>query len=197
MPRRIGLRSSGAMQAFCSIRAVVWGAADRLARLLHGSRLGPPTAVERELAADMRRAASALAPLDHMRTADAWWRDRSREFRAGMATENPWDFIRRSIVQRTMFLGDRRVAHKCLSRLRLLPDFESRWRPAIDGVPMGAPLLWAGRTSGQLVWHATAATVYKRLAGQRLEDRDLIVEWGGGSAACAGSYTGSASPGGT
>jgi hypothetical protein len=156
---------------------------DQMARAMHGRRLAPPTEAERELAREMRDAAAALPPIDQLRTADAWWTDCARQFRAGMMSDDPRNFTRWPVIHTTMFLSNRRQAVVLWRLLKSSPDFATRWRPFLSEVPTGSPtpLLWAGGTSGQVVWHAAAAMTYERLAGgRRLVDQATIVEWGGG-----------------
>src|SRR5688572_21449756 len=136
------------------MRVLFWAGMDRLARALFAPRHAAPTEIEKALALEMRQAAASLPPLDQLNGADAWWRECAAQFRAGMCSADPRDFTRWPVVRDTMFLGNRRQAMVAWRHLKSLPDFETRWRPAIQEVPLGAPvpLLWSRRTSGQMAW---------------------------------------------
>src|SRR5689334_9727929 len=99
------------------MRRLVWKSVDGLARILHGKPKDPPTDRDRALAEELRRAAAALPAVDE--TADAWWRDCAREFRERMVSvDDPRDFTRWPIIQRTMFLGNRKQAFAAWRHLR-------------------------------------------------------------------------------
>jgi hypothetical protein len=164
------------------MRSLLWNLMDAAARVAFGARLEDPTPRETELAAEMRDRVGSLPPLDQLDSADSWWRASAGQFRTHMSAPDPRDFTRWPVVRNTMFLGNRRQAMVAWRYLKSLPDFETRWRPAIDEVPLGAPvpLLWSRRTSGQMAWIAFGAAAYERLTGLRLQDRQTIIEWGGG-----------------
>lgn len=142
--------------------------------------LGEPTVEERRLVAQLREEIGRSPEP----SGDDPWSVWERELRRQVLDPDgdPRRFLRWDVVSLTMFVGSPLWAYRSLRVLRALPDWESRWRPALREVETGSPRPLIGRpwTSGQLVLLAFHIARLERLSGLDVREMSTIVELGGG-----------------
>jgi hypothetical protein len=95
---------------------------------------------------------------------------------------DPRNFLSWDVVRDTMFVGDEPYVAEELAFLQSLGDWESRWGPAIEESAAGRPPRYSGypASSGNLIHHAYHLARFERTSGRRVDDHDVIVEFGGG-----------------
>jgi hypothetical protein len=156
----------------------------RLSCILADRPLPPPTDLDRARVDAMRAEYSALPVLDTQNVPPslASWNRNLNELRDRVLHDDPRSFLRWPMVQRTMFVTYPRWLLPELFHLRALPDWSSRWREVLRESPEGHPLRFGlyPSTSGNLAHHAYHLARFEALSGQRVEEADLIVEFGGG-----------------
>ena len=95
---------------------------------------------------------------------------------------DPRDFLTWDVVRDTMFVGDEPYVAEELSFLQSLGDWDSRWGPAIEESAARRPPRYSGHptSSGNLIHHAYHLARFESASGYRVEDHEVIVEFGGG-----------------
>jgi len=79
------------------------------------------------------------------------------------------------VVQKTMFMGNPRWVAIELKFLKEMPDWNSRWKPAIQESEIGNP-----PNSYNLVHMAYHVALFEKLSNKRVDELDTIFEFGGG-----------------
>jgi hypothetical protein len=162
-------------------------AIDVLARFVHGGRLRAarpaiPASVRSQLLSELRSEAAGLPPLGNGPEVEATWVEFAKQFREALSQADPDQLTRWDIVHRTMFLTNRRTAFSAWKALKADPHFQARWASAIveDATGAPTPFLLHGKTSPYLIWQAIIIRAFERFVGQRIDDQQFVLEYGGG-----------------
>jgi hypothetical protein len=81
-----------------------------------------------------------------------------------------------------MFIAHAPYVRFELEYLKSLPEWRSRWRPALEEVRLGSPsrYVWAPYSSANLVHHAFQLSKWEEESGCRVDDMETVFEFGGG-----------------
>ena len=133
----------------------------------------------RELKANCRKLPVREIP-GRSQAEDTWIRVINR-LRYLIDTENPVRFLRWGILG-TMFVGNPDYIVHELDYLMNNPDWEDRWVNAIEESRIGDPAPFPSytRSSGNLIHHAYHLSRFEETTAKRVDDLDLIFEFGGG-----------------
>jgi hypothetical protein len=166
------------------IRDRVRNLADGTARLLYDRELPPPTEEEQREIEELRAAARNLPPLPKSAPGEVedLWIQFLRQFRDKLLHADPRSFTRWQVTGQTMGMSNQTSALIVWDKLRRAPDFHSRWRPILAERGAGRPIrfLLHPETSGLLIWQASHLMEFERHTGRRIDEMDLIFEFGGG-----------------
>ena len=146
--------------------------------------LPPPTVVEREEIDALHRAFRALpiAPLRGVPVNEADWNSAMNRLRELGSSADPRAFLRWDvIIARMAHVGSAATAVE-LAALQADPEWTSRWRDAIREVRVGLPIPYEGYPASSEVLIQTAYHVreLERLSVRRVDEWDVVVEFGGG-----------------
>jgi hypothetical protein len=146
--------------------------------------LPSPSNEEKCLASELQAAFRELRVSD---TADALpseatWLSNTNRLRELVLSRDPRRFLRWDVVTRTMFVSSGRFVSAELKYLKHRPDWNTRWRMAIDESPVGGPLpfIFYPASSGNLVTHAYHVAQFEDRTGVQVNDLDYVFEFGGG-----------------
>jgi len=111
----------------------------------------------------------------------SWGRNMNR-LRTLILERDPREFLQWDVVTNTMFVFFARHVRPELRYLQGLPDWETRWRPAIEESWVGRPTRYVfyPASSGNLIHHAYHVARFEEKTGLRIENMDSILEFGGG-----------------
>jgi hypothetical protein len=158
------------------IRKVVRGVLDR--------PLPPPSADEQGFLAELKATFRNLPVLETrgLPESDAMWRANMNRLREVVLDENPREFLRSDVVSKTMSIA---FAGYILQELRYLkgrPDWAARWRAALQETTVGHPVpyVFSPRSSATLIHHAHHVAQFEAQTRRRVDNLELIVEFGGG-----------------
>ena len=147
--------------------------------LLSGTPLGPPTPREVVLAQELEKQVRDLPGV--FSATDAWMAYQAR-IRDMILADDPRRFLRWNVVLETMFVVYGRFSLPALFYLRNLPDWSERWQGAVRESPVGSPLplVFYPKSSGTLIQHAYHLAKFEEMTGQRIDNLDFVLEFGGG-----------------
>jgi hypothetical protein len=169
------------MKAF---RDLIRESADGLSRLMFDRALPPPSPAEQREIDELRAAARKLPPLPESApgAVEDQWIAFLRQVRDMLANGDPRSFARWHVIGRTMGMTNQTGTFVTWDELKRAPDFHSRWEPILPESGSGRPIrfLLNPQTSGMVIWQASHLLTFERVTGLRVEDMDLIVEFGGG-----------------
>jgi hypothetical protein len=174
--RRGARRLLGAVQR----RARLFG--PKIIRRLQSTVLLPPTKDEARLIQELRDELARLEPLPPIPIPglENVWLDFRRQFRRLFAKRDPRAFLKWELTRRSLYNAG--PLPQELQVVTALPDWTSRWRPAVAesviGRPDGCPALL--ETSWNLIHHAFALSHFERTARKQVDQFRLIIEFGGG-----------------
>ncbi len=156
----------------------------KVAALAADRPLPAQTDEERRLIEVLRDDLRALPvmPVTGVPDSEANWNRNLNELRDLVLNDDPRNFLRWPMVQRAMFVTYPPYVMNEFAYLRAQPDWASRWRDAIRESPVGHPLRlgFYPASSGNLTHHAYHLARFESLSGQRVEDLDVVFEFGGG-----------------
>jgi hypothetical protein len=111
----------------------------------------------------------------------AWMRNMNRLQELAL-TRDPRRFLRWDVVGNTMFVSYTSYISTELSFLKHSPDWNTRWRPAIQESPAGHPIpyIFYPASSGNLIHHAYHLAQLEEKTRVRAQDIGLVFEFGGG-----------------
>lgn len=114
----------------------------------------------------------------------AWpeWAENMRRLAVRVEEDDPRWFLRWDEVRGAMFVYDAAYAEQEIGYLRALPEWGSRWKPAIRESAVGAPLasIWEPESSDNLIHHAYHVAQFERATRSRVQEFDFVCEFGGG-----------------
>lgn len=174
--RRGARRLLGAVQR----RARLFG--PKIIRRLRSTVLLPPTRDEARRIQELRDELAGLEPLPHVPIPELEnvWLDFRRQFRRLFAKRDPRAFLKWELTRRCLYNAGP-LPHE-LRAVTALPDWTSRWRPAVKESAIGRPdpcPAWS-ETSWNLIHHAFALSHFERTARRQVEHFRRIIEFGGG-----------------
>jgi hypothetical protein len=138
---------------------------------------------ERELIDELRQDCRRLPAraVSGASAAGNTWAAVANYFRHLVATEDPRRFLTWPHL-RTMFIANASYAERELAHLQTQPDWEPRWRTGIRESLVGYPAPFPSYpgSSGNLIHHAYHLCRFEQATRHRIDDFDLVVEFGGG-----------------
>lgn len=125
--------------------------------------------------------AGAIDPAEQAATHPVWSR-RAHEIARCILEEDLDGFTQWPLVVETMFAGESSATRRQLDVLRALPDWRTRWRPALRESPLGRPAASTlhPASSANLIRQAYLLARFEAAMGARIDTFDRIVEFGGG-----------------
>ena len=146
--------------------------------------LPSPSLAERGLIDELRAGCRAL-PIERTdgRTPNAAdWVTATNRLRHLVLHADPRAFLRWDVVIERMAVRHSPITPLELSALQALPDWDSRWRPAIHECEAGRPFCYEGfpGSSEPLIQTAYALSQLEALAGRPVAEWDAVIEFGGG-----------------
>ncbi len=110
------------------------------------------------------------------------WLEFSSELRRHADAGDPREFLQWPVVRKSMFVSNPRYVAEELRWLRRLPDWESRWKPALRESPIGRPRPYPRypRSSGNLIHHAYSLARFETFGDIRVDALGMVYEFGGG-----------------
>ena len=96
--------------------------------------------------------------------------------------QDPRSFLNWDIIRSSMFVADAAYLDQELSFLRSNPEWATRWEPAVQEWSAGNPPPFRNlpTSSGTLIHHAYHVAKFEVATRLRVEQLDLVVEFGGG-----------------
>lgn len=157
----------------------------RWRRIKDASRgLAPATAHERALIDEFRDGCRRLplASTTGHTPNEADWATAMNRIRHLALHADPRAFLRWDVIIERMAVRHSPVTAIELAALRELPDWESRWKPAIRECEAGRPFRYAGlpESSEPLIQTAYALSQLEALAGRPVGEWGEVIEFGGG-----------------
>ncbi|MBN1681015.1 MAG: hypothetical protein JW966_12065 [Anaerolineae bacterium] len=110
------------------------------------------------------------------------WTEHERALIEHVLNDNPRRFLHWPVVRYTMFVTDSAYIPVELAALRAQPEFETRWLPALREVAAGWPRRsrYFPASSGNAIHHAYHLLMFEQTTSTRVEDLDVIFEFGAG-----------------
>lgn len=146
--------------------------------------LGSATAHERALIDELRDGCRRLpvAPTAGGTPNEADWATAMNRLRHLTLHADPRAFLRWDVIIERMAVRHSPITAIELAALQALPDWESRWKPAIRECEAGRPYRYAGlpESSEPLIQTAYALSRLEALAGRPVAAWDAVIEFGGG-----------------
>jgi hypothetical protein len=143
-----------------------------------------PDAGERALIDELRAGCAALPaePTDGRTPNEIDWATAMNRLRQLVQRADPRAFLRWDVIIERMAVRNSPITPIELSALQALPDWESRWRPAIHECEAGRPFRYERfpDSSEPLIQTAYALSQLEALAGKPVDEWDAVVEFGGG-----------------
>lgn len=156
----------------------------KVVRTLYNRPLPHPSAQEQQLITELRSSFRQLPmfEVDKVSGAAAAWQRNMNRLRGLVLEENPREFLRWDVITQTMFVDDAPYVRAELRSLKQRPDWNVRWRPAIEESPVGRPMpyVFCPRSSGNLIHHAYHLAQFEEKTGGEIQHLDLVLEFGGG-----------------
>jgi hypothetical protein len=146
--------------------------------------LAPPTAEETRRVEELRAAFRQVQPLSEEGATHSGlaWIQWSNELREKVLKEDPRGFLRWEVIIQTMNVLDFQYVKQELKNLKARPDWTTRWQPAVRETGVGHPLPYPPypKSSANALHHAYHLAQFEDKAGVRLQDTELLFEFGGG-----------------
>jgi hypothetical protein len=146
--------------------------------------LHSPTQQERTLIDDLRERCRALPvePTEGRTPNEADWARAMNRLRELTLRADPRAFLRWDVIIARMAQSAPAITEVELAALKALPDWDSRWRPAIAEIPVGRPSPYDGHaaSSEPLIQAAFTLARLEAMTGRRVDAWDVVVELGGG-----------------
>jgi hypothetical protein len=140
--------------------------------------------LERAEIAELQHAFESLVemPTVGLSAPEADWNEAMNTLRRTGATSDPRAFLRWDVVAARMAQVKSPATRLELSAMQSDPEWNSRWRDAIREVAVGSPVPYPKYkdSSEVLIQTAYHTRALERLSGRRVNEWDVIVEFGGG-----------------
>jgi hypothetical protein len=146
--------------------------------------LGPGSAAENEKTQALRQRIDALPAPGNTTpgAAEEEWAYNLARLRHLIQAEDPRDFLNWDVIRSTMFVAEEPYVATELGYLAQHDEWEDRWEPAIQEWRAGNPQPFTQfrSSSGNLIHHAYHVARFEDATGVRVDELDLVVEFGGG-----------------
>jgi hypothetical protein len=139
---------------------------------------------ERRLIEELREEIENIPPEEAINCSlaeEAWKRNASR-LRNDILFHDPKKFLRWDVIEETMFVGNEPYVESELRHIQMRQDWNSRWKNAIQESTIGHPKRFASyrESSANLIHQAYHLCRFEETTATKIEDFDLIFEFGGG-----------------
>lgn len=155
-----------------------------LVKLLFDRALPSLTEEEAAYLSELKTTFRKIPPFErkNCQPSEVKWTDNMNLLRECVLAENPREFLRWDVIKETMFIEHAHYIHKELSYLKSLPDWNSRWRQAINETTVGrpAPYFFYPKSSCNLIHHAYHLAVFENEFNCRIDKDTFVFEFGGG-----------------
>ena len=113
---------------------------------------------------------------------EAAWLNNMNRLRELVLNEDPREFLRWDVISGTMFISSADYISTELKYLKTRPDWNTRWRRAIEesGVGHPPPCIHYPASSGTLIHHAYHVAQFEEKAKVQVKEIDFVFEFGGG-----------------
>jgi len=156
----------------------------KLLSTLFDRHLSDASTEELEQIAELRNRFSSFGDVEikDMSASQAAWADNMNRLRELVLNDNPREFLRWDVIQKTMFVSHATYVKKELSFLKRLPDWKTRWSDVINEVCIGhpPPYPFYPKSSGNLIHQAYHLAKFEEYTRTRVEKFGCIFEFGGG-----------------
>lgn len=151
---------------------------------LYDKPLAPPTDREKELIEEIRTSFRGLPISETMNcsASEKEWSDYANRLKELVLNNDPREFLRWHVISGTMFVKHTSYITPELKYLKSRPDWQGRWREAIEESPVGHPIpYWRySSSSGNLIHHAYHLAKFEEKTTMRINNVNYIFEFGGG-----------------
>jgi len=115
-------------------------------------------------------------------SSEAAWLSNMNRLRELVLGQDPRKFLRWDVVSSTMFIAFARFIYTELNFLKHRPDWNLRWRAAIQESPVGYPIpyIFYPASSGNLIHHAYHIAQFEEKTKVQVENIEFVFEFGGG-----------------
>ena len=141
------------------------------------------SALEERAVKGLRARVSGILPLELKSYQGSYWDSLVDALRALIMNENPLYFRRWTLILASFELFNPVQAELAVALLKTSPDYHTRYRHLCDDKGAGGPAPFPGAPAGMSQGAAAAASMvalYESAARRRIDDTDLVVEFGGG-----------------
>jgi hypothetical protein len=146
--------------------------------------LSSPSPAERALIDELRAGCRALPiePTDGRTPNAADWATATNRLRHLVLHADPRAFLRWDVIIERMAVRHSPITPLELTALQALPDWDSRWKPALRESEAGRPFRYDGfpDSSEPLIQTGYALSQLEALAGRPVAEWDAVIEFGGG-----------------
>jgi hypothetical protein len=110
------------------------------------------------------------------------WNANRKRLRHLVGHDNPALFLNWDVIRQTMFCHCPQMADYALNFLTKLPDWQTRWSPAMREDLIGYPVLQPHMptTSDAIIQQALFLALWEKQSGRRVDSLSSILEFGGG-----------------
>ena len=110
---------------------------------------------------------------------DSAWRNNIDRLCQKILTSDPRDFLQWDVILRTMVVGNADFVREELNFLKDLPDWDSRWKRAIEESLVGSPTFYDdfSSSSGNLIHQAYHLAQFERITGIDIGHASFIFEF--------------------
>lgn len=151
---------------------------------IYDKPLAPPTEKENECIKELRKTFSGIEVKDatDCNPSERVWLDSVKQIKELVLNDDPREFLRWHVVSSMMFAKFSSYVAFELKYIKRHPEWINRWSKAIQENPVGHPLPYGlyPKSSANLIHHAYHLAVFEDKTGTRLNDLNLVFEFGGG-----------------
>jgi hypothetical protein len=147
-------------------------------------RLTPPSKGEKIKIQRLKRDFEELPLVEENVDSEAEkaWNQFLNRLKYDVKTKDPRRFLSWDVVRETMFVGNADYINTELAYLKSNNQWSTKWRDAIKEVSNGSPYPFYRymSSSGNLIHHAYHLAFFEEKTGIKIEDLEVIFEFGGG-----------------
>jgi len=152
--------------------------------MLHDRPLPKATKREQELTDALVRSVGDM-PVEDVSdclASEKQWKKNVNRLRNLILADDPREFLRWDVLTETMVVGNNEFVLTELNHLMQDSEWNERWRKATQEVTVGHPKPFYKHkfSSANLIHHAFHISQFEKRAGTRINDIDLVVEFGAG-----------------
>ncbi len=155
-----------------------------LIRQFRGYSLQLKTPRERRLIDELRKELKNLPSeeVTNCSLAGEVWKRNALQLHNMILSRDPRKFLRWDVIRETMFVGNKPYIEIELQHIQKRQDWNLRWKSAIEESTIGQPECFAPypESSANLIHQAYHLCRFEETTSARIEDLNLIFEFGGG-----------------